>query len=114
MTLGRRAPVLVVALLMWSGVAVDRVLFAQQPQPAPTAMLFYCPMHGEITSTTEGICSRCGMKLVPGDPYDAREYLVDMKPTPQAVRPGRPARLTFTIRHPESRATVRSFATVHD
>ena len=49
MTLGRRAPVLVVALLMWSGVAVERVLFAQQAPAAAVIGSFYCPMHGEIT-----------------------------------------------------------------
>ena len=75
---------------------------------------FYCPMHPDITSTTEGTCSRCAMRLVPGDPLDAREYLVDMKVTPQAAHAGRPVTLTFLIREPETRATVRSFATVHD
>jgi hypothetical protein len=54
------------------------------------------------------------MALVPGDPLDAREYLVDMKVSPAAVRPGRPAHLTFTVRHPDTRDTVKSFATVHD
>lgn len=54
------------------------------------------------------------MALVPGDPLDAREYLVDMKAAPPAVRAGRPVRLSFTVRHPDTRATVRSFATVHD
>ena len=105
---------LVLALSVWAGAVLDRALSAQEPAPPPSVGLFYCPMHGDVTSTTEGTCSRCGMKLVPGDPLDAREYLVDMKATPQAVRPGRPVRLTFTIRHPETRAIVRSFATVHD
>jgi hypothetical protein len=39
---------------------------------------------------------------------------VDVKATPQAVRPGRPVRLAFTVRNPDTRATVRSFATVHE
>ena len=69
--------------------------------------------HG-IVAPSAGTCSRCGMKLVPGDPLDAREYLVDMTATPQAVRPGRPVHLTFTIRDPETRAAVRTFAIVHD
>ena len=71
-------------------------------------------MHPDITATAEGRCSRCGMALVPGDPLDAREYLVDVKATPPAVRPGRPVQLTFVVRDPDSRETVRSYATVHD
>lgn len=114
MTLGRQAIVLVAALLMWSAVAVERVLFAQQAPAAAVIGSFYCPMHADVTASAEGACPRCGMKLVPGDPLDSREYLVGMQATPRAVRAGRPVRLTFTVRHPETRATVRSFATVHE
>ena len=112
MPLLRRGVVLALAVLAWSGVAVERAIFAQQPGTSPGT--FYCPMHPDITATAEASCARCGMKLVPGDPLDAREYAVDMKATPQAVRPGRPVRLTFTIRHPDTGATVRTFATVHE
>ena len=94
--------------------AVERMLFAQQAPAAAVIGSFYCPMHADVTSAAEGACPRCGMKLVPGDPLDAREYLVGMQATPKAVQAGRPVRLTFTIRHPETRATVRSFATVHE
>ena len=106
------AVVFVLALLAWSGVAVGRVTLAQQPA-APGGM-FYCPMHPDITAKTEASCSRCGMKLVPGDPLDAREYLLDMKAMPQAVRPGQPVRLAFTVRHPDTRAIVFTYATVHE
>src|SRR5258705_156287 len=34
--------------------------------------------------------------------------------TGHAVRPAHPVRLSFTIRNPDTRAVVRSFATVHD
>jgi hypothetical protein len=93
-------------------VAVERVVFAQSP--AAIVNSFYCPMHSDITSNAPGKCSRCGMALVPGDPLDAREFLVDMKAAPQAVRAGRPVRLSFTVRNPDTRATVRTFATVHE
>jgi hypothetical protein len=85
---------------------------AQQSSAAP--MSFYCPMHPDITSAAAGTCSRCGMKLVAGDPLDFREYLVEMSAAPRAVQAGRPVRLAFTVRHPETREIVRSFATVHD
>jgi hypothetical protein len=112
MTLRARAIVLIVAVASWTGVVVDRATLAQEP--AVAAATFYCPMHPDITAKTEASCSRCGMKLVPGDPLDAREYLLDMKVTPQAVRPGQAARLAFTVRHPDTRATVFTFATVHE
>jgi Heavy metal binding domain len=97
----------------WSSWArIELGVRAQQPA-APT-ITFYCPMHPEITSSAAGSCSRCGMKLVAGDPLDFREYLVDVSATPRAVQPGRQFRLTFTVRHPETRNVVRSFATVHD
>lgn len=103
---------LVLLLTCWSGAAFERAVLAQDP--AAAIGTFYCPMHPDIVSPAEGTCSRCGMKLVPGDPLDAREYLVDMVSTPQAVRPGRSAHLTFTIRDPQTRAAVRRFAIVHD
>ena len=96
----------------WGAVALERVVVAQDP--AASIGSFYCPMHPEIVSAAAGTCSRCGMKLVPGDPLDAREYLVDMTASPAAIRPGRPAHLTFRIRDPESRAAVRAFAIVHE
>jgi hypothetical protein len=104
--------VFLLAMLAWSGVVVGRAALAQEP--GASAGMFYCPMHPDITAKTDTSCSRCGMKLVPGDPLDAREYLLDMKATPQAVRPGEPVTLTFTVRHPDTRATVFSFATVHE
>ena len=103
---------LLVLLACWGGVAFERTVLAQDP--AASIGSFYCPMHPEIAATVAGTCSRCGMKLVPGDPLDAREYLVDMTASPQAVRPGRRAHLTFTIRDPETRAVVRTFAIVHE
>lgn len=116
MRLQSQAIVLALALTAWGGVILERAVGAQQAvaAPAPGPVLFYCPMHGDVTASTEGACPRCGMKLVPGDPLDAREYLVDMQASPRAVRPRQPVRLTFTVRHPETRAVVRSFAAVHD
>jgi heavy metal-binding protein len=103
---------LVLALVGWSGVALERIGAAQSTVAGIGT--FYCPMHPDITAAAEGRCSRCGMTLVPGDPLDAREYLVDMRLAPQPIQPGRRSRLSFTVRHPDTRATVRSFATVHE
>lgn len=81
---------------------------------AQQAALFYCPMHPDITSATPASCVRCAMALVPGDPYDLREYLLDVEMTPRAPRAGAPVRLRFTVRHPSTRVLVRDFATVHE
>ena len=86
-------------------------LFAQS---ATAAALFACPMHPDVTSTTPGKCSRCGMTLVGMDPFDAREYLVDLATTPKAVNAGEPFTMRLTVREPVSRAVTREFATVHD
>lgn len=99
----RRFPrvVLVAALLLWSGVAIAQARF-------------YCPMHPDVTAAAEGRCPRCGMALVPGDPLEAREYLLDMTVSPAAAQPGKPVRVSFTVRDPETRVVVRSFGTVHE
>ncbi len=78
------------------------------------AALFYCPMHPDVTATAGGTCVRCAMALVPGDPYDMREYRLEVKMTPRAPKPGEPVRLRMTVKHPSTRALVHSFATVHD
>ena len=81
---------------------------------AVQSALFYCPMHPDMTSPTPGTCSRCGMTLVAGDPFDLREYLLDVAATPRAPRPGESVRLAFTVRHPSTRQTVDEFALVHE
>jgi hypothetical protein len=62
---------LILLLTCWSGVALERAVLAQDP--AAYIGTFYCPMHPDIVASVEGSCTRCGMKLVPGDPLDARE-----------------------------------------
>jgi len=106
-----QAVVFLAAFVLWGITAAERAVAGQVPA---AAALYYCPMHGDVTSTEPGKCIRCGMALVPGDPLDAREYLVDMKAAPSAIRPGRPVHLALTVRNPDTHATVRSFATVHD
>jgi predicted membrane channel-forming protein YqfA (hemolysin III family) len=76
--------------------------------------LFYCPMHPEVTATAAGTCIRCAMALVPGDPYDMREYRLEVDTTPRAPKPGEPVRLRMTVKHPSTRGIVHDFATVHE
>lgn len=83
-------------------------------QSAQAAATYACPMHPDVTAPSPGTCPRCGMALVAMDPFDAREYLVDVATTPAAIEPGRPFTLRLTVREPVSRAVVSSFATVHE
>jgi len=51
---------------------------------------------------------------VPGDPYDMREYRLEVDTTPRAPKPGEPVRLRMTVKHPSTRGIVHDFATVHE
>ena len=98
------------------GLATPRSLPAadtdQVRQVATT--VYACPMHPDATATAPGTCPRCGMALVAMDPFDAREYIVDVATEPRAVKAGAPFSLRLTVREPVSRAVVTNFATVHE
>ncbi|MGH9386464.1 MAG: heavy metal-binding domain-containing protein, partial [Vicinamibacterales bacterium] len=83
------------------------------PPAAPDA-LYYCPMHPDVTAASPGRCARCGMALVAGDPFDLREYLLDVASTPTAPRVRQNVRLAFTVRHPSTRKVIDQFALVHE
>jgi len=85
---------------------------AAQPTSAPTAYL--CPMHPDVVARTAGSCPRCGMALILADPYDAREFLVDVASTPAAPRARAATRLRLTVREPSTHAIVRDFVDVHE
>lgn len=103
--------VLALAWGLWT-TAVPGAAATQNPPSAAT--VYACPMHPDVTSPVPGMCPRCGMALVVSDPFDAREYLVDVHTTPAAIRPGAPFRMQLTVREPRTKEVVRSFATVHD
>lgn len=99
------------AVIPWiAAIVVAVVMTTVRAQP----VLYYCPMHPDVTSPIPSTCVRCAMALVPGDPYDLREYLLDVDITPPAPRPGQPVRLRFTVRHPATRAPIDNFALVHE
>ena len=118
MTRGRRALVAAVAALaLLPGAAfAQQAPAAQTPaaRPAPPGTVYQCPMHPDVTAMAPGTCPRCGMALAIMDPFDAREFLVDVTTAPEPVRAGTPFRLQLTVREPVTRAVVSQFATVHD
>ena len=85
---------------------------AQSSKVPPT--VYACPMHPDATAPTPGTCPRCRMSLVAVDPFDAREYLVDVDTTPAAIKPGVAFMLRLTVREPVSRRVIAEFATVHE
>jgi hypothetical protein len=100
---------------MWrAGLVSASVVLSMTMVLAQQTALYYCPMHPDVTSSAPAACVRCAMALVPGDPYDLREYLLDVEMAPRAPRAGQPVRLRFTVRHPSTRAVVHTFATVHE
>lgn len=85
----------------------------EAPSPKPDETWF-CPMHPDVTSPSAGTCSKCSMSLIPGNPFDTRDYQLDLATSPAAVRAGLPFQLTLSVRHPGTGAIVRDFEVVHD
>src|SRR5919106_1314221 len=108
----RAVIVALVVVLVFAGMGASKGQTGSQTAAAPA--MYFCPMHPDVTDKVPGACSRCGMKLVPGDPWNEREYLLDLKMEPPAPKPGAPTRFRLTVLHPESKAPVREFAVVHD
>lgn len=86
----------------------------QSASPPPGFTAWFCPMHPEVTASEAGRCRKCGMTLVPGDPFDTREYGLELTSMPTAIKSGVPTTMTFTIRHPGTGDLVTRFETVHE
>src|SRR5258705_1783638 len=99
-----------VALLL---IAIVSLGAAQQTgSPPADGTAWFCPMHPEVTASETGRCRKCGMALVQGDPFDTREYAVELSTMPAAITPGVPTRLTFTVHRPGGSEVVTRFETV--
>jgi len=82
--------------------------------PPANATAWFCPMHPEVTGAEPGRCRECGMALVVGDPFDTREYSVELTSVPAAVKAGQPVTLFFTVRHPGTGALITTYELVHE
>src|SRR5215469_4928998 len=73
-------------LLLVCGVLT--VLLAQNNallnNPAQDSKVYVCPMDPDVRSSKEGVCSRCGMKLVAGLP-DPVEYQLELAVNPRRL-----------------------------
>src|SRR5436853_4503821 len=88
---------------------------AQQSSAPPGTTAWFCPMHPEVTASEAGSrCRKCGMALVPGDPFDTREYSLEVVTVPVAVKAGVPVALYLTVRHPGTNAVITGYEVVHE
>jgi hypothetical protein len=67
-------------------------------------------MHPDERSDTRGVCSICGMRLVPMPPVRFGTYPVDLRATPTVSG----VRLRLAVTHPSTHAIVRRFEIVHE
>lgn len=110
--MSRTAILAIVALVAIGGMST---VATQTPTPQiPTPTTFFCPMHPDVTSKTPGSCTKCGMMLLEGNPWNEREYRVELEMIPRAPQAGKPTRFRFTVEDPDTKKTVSSFAVVHD
>lgn len=96
-------------------VALLSVGAAQQSSAPQGTTAWFCPMHPEVTAGEAGNrCRKCGMALVAGDPFDTREYGLELTTVPAAVKAGAPVTLYFTVRHPGTNALITGYEVVHE
>jgi hypothetical protein len=104
-----RLALLLVALMTLSLGATQ-----QGASPPANVTAWFCPMHPEVTASDGGRCRKCGMALVAGDPFDTREYALELTTMPAAIKAGQPATLFFTVRHPGTSALITQYELVHE
>ena len=96
-------------------VAIVSLGAAQQTAAPPAEFTaWFCPMHPEVTAAEAGRCRKCGMALVAGDPFDTREYTLDLATNPPSVKAGVATTMFFTVHHPGTGAFVTAFEAVHE
>jgi hypothetical protein len=99
---------------------MSRVTSEQAPAPAaadqaetPTTG-FMCPMHPDVFESTPGVCPRCGMTLVQGNPLGTANYRLRVETVPGVVKAGQKTRFRFHVEDPVTRKKVTDYAVVHD
>ena len=96
--------------------ALGAVAAPAQPRVGPpeSQAVYWCPMHPEIRGKSGDSCPICRMALVPAAAANYDAYQLDIEITPRVLRAGRPARIRFSVRDPQTHASIRRFALVHE
>ena len=114
---------LILLLAMSASLAVVReggTLRPDEPPLGPPVLdpgeevAYVCPIHPDYTSSRPGRCPRDGMALAEANPYDPRDYDLELETDPPAVRAGEATTLRFRVFHPGTGEPIRDFLTVHD
>jgi len=97
-------------LTLLSILALQQVPSSQPPSGAG----YYCPMHPDVTAAAPGSCSRCGMKLIAGNPLDAVDYILEVQTSPRAVKAREKFDLILKARNPETGQVAKEFEFAHE
>lgn len=108
------ALLVVVAATVGTMTAVPRIAAQDSIGAQDSGKVYFCPMHPDVTSATPGRCRKCDMEMLLGDPFDTRDYRLDVAIEPPDVRPKVPFELTLTVGHPATGDVVQEFEVVHD
>lgn len=77
--------------------------------------LYSCPMHPEVTSTSPGKCSKCGMTLEHTDQAgNNRKYRMDFVAAPAQIEAGKPTALSFTPKDEADANAMIPLEVVHE
>lgn len=95
------------------GVLFGSSVTARQHSHA-ASVRFVCPMHAEVTASTPGTCTVCGMALERVDPDAAHGHRLEVTTAPAAVEAGRPFTIVLTVRAEGQREPVSAFTVVHE
>ncbi len=115
----RLASIAVVWLMATLGAAscaprhLNRELSLSQREFSDDEIAYMCPMHPDVSQPGPGKCPRCGMALTAGTPFDMRDYGLEVRTEPEAIRAGERTVLHLRVRHPRGEP-VTKFEQVHE
>lgn len=79
------------------------------------AHVYSCPMHPEVTSTSTGKCSKCGMTLEHTDQAgNGKKYRMDFVSLPARIEAGKPTILSFTPKEESNAQALVPLDVVHE
>ncbi len=79
------------------------------------AHVYSCPMHPEVTSTSPGKCSKCGMALEHTDQSgNGKKYRINFTSQPASIEAGKPVVLSFTPKEEDNAQALVPLDLVHE
>lgn len=81
--------------------------------PPDSGLIYQCPMDADVRSNVPGVCPRCGMTLQSHIPEPV-EFPMDFSISPEPLKAGAKAELTFSVHDPQNNKQVNHFQIVHE